>query len=265
MPAPVSLSGLLARGDVVAVDHGRLTITPASGLPVPSAWLRQHERPLLSEAGGLAGVLALEYQHYSVGNYSEHRAGGITLQFRCLVSGQEYFAIFNAGTKRDRATRYGKKGDALPKGQFRVGKGSAFYRFWRSTRLPYQSLSNLHQRMGSLGSLIFTASPDIGERLNKATLQPLTLTAEHLGKLASNTQGICKQATSNTQATIASKETPQSQQPRAFRAEATTGDAGHGKTVNQVKGHTGNSLPPELQTNEEWLADYDAARKARPG
>lgn len=146
------LAQLLVRGDCVAVECGRLTISPASGCPVPADWLERHGRQLITEAARAAGVEALEYLGYSAGNYGPSKRGGVSLQFRNLLDGSERYAVFNAETRRNRNTQHGKKGAPLPRGQFRVTERFKFYGFWLSTGLPVpRRLSALHDYMGKLG------------------------------------------------------------------------------------------------------------------
>lgn len=250
MTAPISLAYLLARGDHVTVKGGLLAVHPASGRPVPPEWLAQHRKRLVSEAANKAGTLALEYRGFTVGNYGKHRAGGITLQFVCMATGQELYAIFNAETTRQRTSKHGKAGAPLPKGQFRVGKGSAFYRFWKSTGLPMHRRSDFHEYMGNLARLTFTASITRGERLDASTLRPLALV------LPDNSPTSLRQHPDKVPTRPPDKETPQTHTARSFQAEPATGQERHGNTVIRECGNTGSITPPELQTTEEWLADY---------
>lgn len=250
--ASALLGRLLARGDVVSVDCGLLTITAASGQPVPPEWLKQNEKQLLVEAAKAANTFALEFQGYSVGNYGPSLAGGVTLQFRCMASGKELHAIFNAGTRRCRTSKHGKAGDPLPKGQFRVGKRSAFYHFWLSTGLSVHRLSDFHDYMGNLGELIYTGSITKGERLEAATLRPLTL------NLPDNSPTTSRQAPDNIPTRLPDKETSESQQPRSFQPEQSTCQKNYGNTVIRECGYTGSITPPALQTDDEWLADYSS-------
>ncbi|WP_444925870.1 hypothetical protein ACJJI4_16950 [Microbulbifer sp. TRSA002] len=173
-PARELLQRLLARGDGIAVDSGRLTLTPASGHPVPAEWLSEHERPLITEASRLASVEPLEYVGYSVGNYGPSKRGGVSLQFRSLVDGSERYSVFNAETRRNRTTKHGKKGSPLPSGQFRITTRFKFYGFWVSTGLPVpRRLSAFHDYMGKLAGLVFTGEAPDGERLSDA--RPLSI------------------------------------------------------------------------------------------
>lgn len=256
------LAQLLARGDVVAMTQGRLMIAAASGCPIPSDWLEQRRQQLIADVAGAAGVLALEYQSHSVGNYGHRRAGGLTIQFRCLASGRELYAIFNVDTRRSRNTKSGKAGDPLPKGQFRAGKRSAFVAFWKSTGLPCHRLSDFHDYMGSLGKLIFTADLCNGERLEAATLRPLDVSK---GRLAiqiqpDNSPTRSRQAPDNIPTRFPDKETTESQQLRGFQPMPTTGQEKYGNTVTRDYGYTGRPVSPDLQSTDEWLSDYVQAQ-----
>lgn len=247
------LERLRARGDFVEINCGCLIITPISNRPVPPEWLKKNERRLIAEAAEAANTLALEYLGYSTGNYVPGFAGGVTLQFRCMVSGQELHTIFNAKTRRSRTTKHGNAGDSLPKGRFQVGKGSAFLRFWLSTGLPMHRLSDFHDYMGNLGKLIYTGSVTKGGRLDKATLHPLTL------NLPDNPPTTSRQAPDKAPTRFSDKESSENQQQHGFQPNQTTWQEKYGNTVTRKCGHTASVTPPESQTTEEWLADYSAA------
>lgn len=257
-----TLIQLLARGDAVAVEQGRLTLTPASGRPVPADWLATHSTDLITQAASIAEVTALEYTGYSVGHYGPKLAGGVTLQFRCLTTGQELFAIFNASTKRIRTTRHGNKGDPLPLGQFRVGRRSAFYHFWLSTGLAVHRLSDFHDYMGKLRNLTFTGSLSKGERLDVATLRPLTISGEAMRTLVvpnfpDNSPTRSRQRPDKAPTSIPDKETQQPQQPRGIQPNPTTGEPNHGNKVIREYGYTGKPSSPLEQSVDDWLADYE--------
>lgn len=259
-----SLLRLLARGDEVAVEKGRLIISPASGLHAPAEWLELHERNLIAQAARLAEVSAFEYLSYSVGQYGPSRAGGVTLQFQCINTAQPLFAIFNADTKRARSTQHGKAGSPLPAGQFRVGKRSGFYQFWISTGLPVRRLSDFHDYMGNLGSLVLTGSPSKGERLDASTLHPLAISTGELATLArsamaDNNPTNHRQTPDNNPTRFPDKESPSSHQPRHIQPVSTTGKINYGNAVTREDGKTVTIIPPEKQTVDEWLSRYEAA------
>ncbi|WP_226642800.1 hypothetical protein [Microbulbifer variabilis] len=257
------LQRLLARGDGIAVDGGRLTLAPASGHPVPAEWLSEHERPLITEAARLAGVEPLEYVSYSVGNYGPSKRGGVSLQFRNLTDGSERYSVFNVETRRNRTTKHGKKGSPLPAGQFRITTRFKFYGFWLSTGLPVpRRLSAFHDYMGKLAGLVFTGTAADGERLSD--VRPLSLCnadlLELMGvNLPDNSRTSAGQLPDNSRTKLPDKEIQQTQQPRGIQPIQTTGEKKHGNTVIRERGYKGTPIPPQEQTNEEWLACYERA------
>ncbi|MCO1335454.1 hypothetical protein MO867_14035, partial [Microbulbifer sp. OS29] len=58
---------------------------------------------------------------------------------------------------------------------------------------------------------------------------------------------------------VSGKELAQPQQPRGLQPNQTTGDANYGNTVIRERGYKGTPIPPQEQTNEEWLACYERA------
>jgi len=257
------LATLLARGDVVAVDRGRLTIAPASGRAVPPEWLAQHRDELVAAAARMTGVTAMEYLGHKVGNYGPRHAGGVTLQFRCVDSGKALYAIFNVSTRRTRTTKHGTPNSPLPKGQFRAGKRSAFVAFWTTTGIPLpRRLSAFHDCMGKLGGLIYTATRTLGDRLDAKSLRPLHVPHNALTQ-PDNIRTTSRQAPDNVPTRLADKELPQRQQRQGLQPDQSTGHGNDGKTVIRKSGDTGSVIPPELQSNEEWLADYNMAGDAR--
>lgn len=264
------LDALLAKGDSVSIERGRLVIKPASGKPVPDWWLKQHERQLVAEIAGTVGVEALELVSHSVGVYG--KSPGITLQFASLIHDGNRYAIFNVENRRARNTTTGKVGALLPAGQFRVGERSGFWKFWLRTGLPYQKRSNIYQRIGKLKDLVFSADLGVGERLDASTLKPLEVAADIL---ATNWQPSDNQATTNRQPT--DNQDSQPRKPletecfRALQPNRTTGSLNYGKRQEVIRGcgNTGavsfSSFPtpepkrPEEQTVDEWLSDYSSA------
>lgn len=277
------LKQLLARGDAVKVEAGRLVIDPMSGDSVPPEWLQEHERPLIAEAARLAGVEALEYLSYSVGNYGPSKGGGVVLQFRSLVDSGVRYAIFNVSTKRARSTKHGKAGSPLSPGRFRVGKRSHFLKFWRATGLKEpKSLDAFSDYMGHLRAVAFTGTQTAGERLDAGTLRPIWLTHRELTNqhpAAPNMPGNSRVSSGLNPGKVRvrnpGKEIPQSQQPQGLQPNQTTGEKNHGNTVIREYGYTGSPLsphsredisaqkaglqskkPPQEQTVDEWLSDY---------
>jgi hypothetical protein len=252
---------LIARGDLVAVDRGRLLIRPASGKPAPQSWIRQRRLELLAEIERLTGTPLLEYLGYVVGNYGRHRAGGVTLQFRALVTDDRYFTIFNVNTRRARTTRYGHAGASLPEGQFRVDRQGLFVRFWQSTGLPEpRRPSAYHECMSKLEALIFTAAIAKGEQLEKTSLRPFTISGEALIRLAGATDKCpttFRHRPDNVPTRVTDKDSAATQQPQGLQPISATGENQRGTTVIRNDGTKGSYTPLPVQTREEWDADYD--------
>ena len=174
------LSRLLHRGDIVSIENGRSVIVPGSGKPLPEGWLEAHSEQLCSEILKATALDAYRYDSYSTGKYGDHKAQGLTLQLVSVMHGQEAYCIFNASLKRLRGPQ---KGSSLPRGQFRVGKRSHFYKFWVKTGLKLPDrLCHFHNYMGNLRQLILTCEGG-GERLAASTLRPLNLGAESIKRL----------------------------------------------------------------------------------
>lgn len=257
------LATLLARGDVVAVDRGRLTIAPASGLAVPPEWLVKYRDELVTAAARMTGTMALEYLSHAVGNYGPRRVGGVTLQFRCIETGKTLYTIFNVDTRRTRTSKHGTASSPLPKGQFRAAKRSAFVAFWIATGIPLpRRMGAFHDCMGKLGGLIYTATRSSGDRLDAKTLCPLNVSHNALTQ-PDKFLTTSRQAPDNFPTRLADKELPQRQQRQGLQPNQSTGHGNDGKTVIRKCGHTGSAIPPELQSNEEWLANYNTAGNAR--
>ena len=119
----------------------------------------------------------LEFESFSTGFYGGG-FDGVTLQFIDLVTGENYYAIFNAELSRKRATRRHHAGTRLPGKQFRISRRHLFYRFWRDTGLPVPPrLGAFHDYMGNLRKVQFSGElvADKPNRLNASSLQPLQI------------------------------------------------------------------------------------------
>jgi len=153
-------------------------------------WLAENRERAIRGVLELTGEDGFIYTGYTCDRYPVKtgiRRGGVTLNFTNLVTGQEAYAIFNAILKREKTTRYGKKGDPLPTGHFRIGKGHSLYKFWRETELPTpRRLAALHDYMGNLKGLVFSCSlitdnPGKQGRIDTSQgIPPLTITAEQI-------------------------------------------------------------------------------------
>lgn len=262
----ITVGKLLIRGDEISIELGRLIISPSSGKHVPQEWLQEHSSALLREILVTLGLDAYEYGGYSTGWYDHHKAPGVTLQLPSFVEGLDTHAIFNAKLTRDRTTKAGAKGSPLPKGHFRIGERSHLYRFWQSTGLSTpKRLSSLHDYMGNLRGILFTADKVAGRknRLDAGSLRPLSITSAEVRKAfqPDNGRTTSGQATDNSRTEVPDKNSAPAQQKRGFQEKPTAGTESHGNAVISTCGYTAVRSPvhsckrPEEQTSEEWLAD----------
>ncbi|UTW07873.1 hypothetical protein [Pseudomonas benzenivorans] len=264
------LHRLLAQGDSVSIERGQLVIHPASGKPVPANWMAQHNLTLTLQILSAVGVDAYLYRSHATGRYGRHKQGGLTLQFQSVIGRADAYTIFNVELTRARDTAAGKKGSPLPAGQFRISKDYQLYHFWQATCLPMpRRLSALHDYMGKLKGILFTASLTAyrtDARLDTRTLLALNIPAPvvRLAVLPDNSRTIVGQGPDNSRTRTSDKEIAPTQQPCGLRSFSGTGENTHGKTVIRNHGHTVASFPqssrkpPQEQTVDEWLADYDS-------
>jgi hypothetical protein len=264
---------LLDRGDLVAIKQGRLVISPESGKPIPDDWMKKHAALIINEVINATGMAVFRYSGYSTGQYGKHKAGGVTLQFTEVLNHKPAYLIFNASLVRDRNTNHGKKGSSLPEGQFRVGKQSAFVRFWESSGLQFpRRLSSFYDYMGKLEGIVFAGCYCDDEKLDKKTVQPLNLTHSQIKEafsadiLPDNSRTTSRQSPDNSRTRVPDKELEESHIAQSFQEDLTTGGINYGI---KVKGNTGegsyviplstpinNTIGVEDQTVDQWLTAY---------
>src|SRR5690606_4925799 len=138
------------------------------------------------------------------------------------------YTILNANLTRSRNTKAGKKGSPLPEKHFHVRRGSHLYRLWQSTKLPFpKRLSSLHDYMGNLQGILFTAemTPGHRTRLDAGTLLPLSISATEVRQTfkPANERTIAGQIADSCRTKMPDNDLPPAQRNRGFRAEPTTG------------------------------------------
>ncbi|WP_353844685.1 hypothetical protein [Pseudomonas sp. TAE6080] len=251
----------------MSIELGQLAIQPASGKPVPPEWINTNRARLCREVLISVGMDAFEYTDYSTGHYGKTRSAGITLRFVSVVNGQSVYAVFNADLTRQRNTATAKAGALLPKGQFRIGKRSHFYKFWMATGLPFpRRLSAMHDYIGKLRSVLLTGSL-AGDRLDAGSLVPVSLSAEQFRKavLPDNFRTRSGQLPDNFRTRAPDKETATAQAERGLQPIPTTCVANHeNKLIRKDEYKTipytpiDTPKPPQDQTVDEWLEAYSS-------
>ena len=257
------LNALIDSGASISIELGRVTIFNQEGFQI-TKFAKDLNHGLTKEILELLQIDAFSYISYSVGNFKKNP--GLTLQFLSEISGESIYTIFNVQLTRQRTTKSGKKGDALPAGNFRVGERSLFFSFWQATHLALPPrLSSFHDYLGNLRKIIFTAEevPNRPGRLCKRSLRPLSVPAAaiHERLLADKRPTTGGHMPDNKQTSMPDNSRAESLQGQAFDGGSATGAAGYGKTVIRVRGYEGACAScqhrrPQEQTDDEWLADF---------
>ena len=254
------LAKLVRRGDRVSVIDGKLHIEPASGKPLPQGWLQKHSDGLLTAILKVTGEDAYLYDGFSTGRYSKHKKGGVTLQFTSIVLANDAYVIFNVDLDYVRGPR---KGKALPGKQFRVRPRHLFYKFWTISGIPNPPrLSQFHDYMGKLRGTAFHGNMSNG-RFDAASLSPLRITHARVARSIQpdtiQTTGIQHPDKSHT--TYPYKEIKEGQLQQGVERLPTTCHSNHdNKVIRETCTRVitlSSTTPPQRQTHDEWLADYD--------
>ena len=263
------LKRFLQRGDRLAIEAGRIILTPQSGKQAAAdAWLADNHDLLLSEIVEITSTRAFVYHGYSRGKYGRSKAGGVTLNLTNVDTGEQAFCVFNVNVTRDKNTRHGEKGSMLPAGHFNPPKGGEFILFWKRCGLPMpRRLSSFHDYMGKLRRIIFTAEYDEGEKVDKQSLQPLEISYQHLLEstgIAANNAAVSPDnfrttsghSPDNFRTKSPDKETLKPAYLLGLQANLGTGQNQYGKTVNGNAVIRHAPIPNEI---DEWLNEYGAA------
>lgn len=254
---------LIDRGDYVAIDNGQIVIHPKSGKSAED-WLKANFAQIYKEVLSAIGLDALQYAGYSTGYYTPHKAGGVTLQYTSLLTGELFHVVFNADLTRAR----GKPGQRLPYKQFRVGKGHAFTLFWSTLGLSLpKRLSAFHDCMGKLKSIVITCSTDGKNRLDKKSIKPLTINHKELINLFSTNKSpdnyptVSRQSPDNFPTRTPNKEFNETYVQKGVENDSSTGAKEYELSNKGITCNGSNVIPlPIQQSNEEWWADYDAGK-----
>ena len=179
------LNYLLARGDQVSIEGGNLVLIPASGNPVPSDWFDANESELVEQIAVQTGVIILRYAEYSAGAYGTHLFQGVTLQFDCVTTLADAYAIFNCILTRARTTKHGAAKRPLPKKHFRLSRKHQLTKFLKRSGIQPRSLSEAYKSMHKLKGILFSATYVLnkGDRLQSDSLTPLNLPYKRLLEL----------------------------------------------------------------------------------
>lgn len=268
--ATSQLHRLLARGDRISIERGRLVIQPASGQPVPADWQAEHYPALIRQILSVTEQDAYLYCNYVIGRFGQQKYEGLALKFQSVTTRQEAHVFFNVMLTRARTTSTGAEGEPLRKGQFRIGQNHQLYHCWQSTDVEMpRRLSAMYDYMGKLRGILFSArltKNRADNRLDARTLVALNIPASVIlqAALPDNSRTAPGQEPDNFRTRAPDKETAQDQQSRGIQAFSGTCENIHDKTVISKRGDTVVPFPqssrkiPQEQSVDEWVADYDS-------
>jgi hypothetical protein len=284
----VTIRSLLTRGDYLAVEAGRLVITPKSGKPIPKAWAKQNTAALVAEIAKLVGVDVFEYRSYATGIYGERKWGGLRLDYASLLTGSKCAAIFNVLLTRERARGKHKKGDPLPDKQFRVSKNHGFVALWNRLGLePPRSLTEWHDHMGKLKPVYVVTSLNENGKLANDTIAHFEISLSGIENLIGKKSPdkfpiMSRYVPDNSPIRTPDKVTAQTQAPQGLQENLGACANSHilSKQVSTCKESLTSPLSntyrelddrpfvaeqkklPQDQSVDEWLADYEVETRA---
>jgi len=259
------LEKVIRKGVKLSIDRGRLVIDGQLS-EVQQGWFDKQKNSFIQAIVNKKKSNLFIYEGYTTGRYDKQNHPGITLRFINLLTDESGYIVFNACLDRKRTTRHGRKGSALPKDHFSVGKRSSFYKFWLKTGIDIpKRLSSFHDYMGKLKGLLFMFDVMEKERLNKNSAALFSLEYEELEKLITSDSipTTLGQVTDNSQTKSSDKVIKINHRNRDFQPDQTTGKNCYGlsyqgstdtrDSINSVN----NPISISEQTNDEWLNNYN--------
>jgi len=257
---PNLLSKLINRKDNISITNGRLVIEPASGKPIPDDWLEENWFDIVKDAALLTGRNCFSYQeHKIVKNYFPDVS--IRLEFISLVTGESIPMFFKVHTERAKDSKYGKKGNQLPQGSWRLPSNSGLRTIWPFPK-PRRN-SEYCEKIWQFKHLIFDGNITPKGKLSKDTFKPLEIAMSEI------TSATRRQLIGNTSATdrqTSRQEKPVTQITEGLHPNSTGCDIPELKS-NKVSEYESNPSPASFSSitehiqaisNEKWLSEYNA-------
>jgi len=265
------LRKLLARGDQVYIQKGRLVIQPGSGKAVQDEWFAQNETELITSILLVTCRNAYYYQDYSAGNFGGGRYPGISMSFVELNTFGTVYCCYNAELTRTRNSKYGRKGQPLKIGQFHPPTSGKFVKTWRSLGMEMpRRISEFHEKMSSLKGILFSLSIGSGSKVDKDKISTLEIPFEliHLALHGEGSSGNHsakhRQPIGNSSAKVFGKEVDVSEEMRGSERISTACDKHH-ETSHQGTSYQEDdiSLSSDLvkdMSNDDWVDRYSAEK-----
>jgi hypothetical protein len=268
------LQTLLARGDSVAIENGRLMLMPASGNPVPHGWLKENAPTLIEQIAVQTGIPIFRYTEYSIGRYDKQLYSGVTLQFDCITTRADAYAIFNCILNKARSTKHGAASKPLPNKHFRLNRKHQLTKLLQRSGIKPRHPSEAHKAMHKLKELVFTGSYRKGSKLDNESITPLNLTPPQLLELLKATgydggkDGVRRGYDGGKDGVRnGDKDLRESVTKCGFQPFSTTGVFNYGYKNNVTREHgkrvsSSPSSNPKVRTvqnqsHEDWLREYE--------
>ena len=252
---------LLYRGQTVEIMEPK---------PMPS-----QIRTMAKELAIVTGQDIFQFIGYSTSQKLSQSTGALTLNFSNVKSREIVRLIFNVDVRRKRSGQQGKRGKQLPQGRFSPPPNGTFVKFWASLNLPEpRKNSEYKNKLGLLKKYFFSGDVEkcnYGLRFahkklylaqaNRKLISMPVARLDNASEAIKARQGAAnKYCQANGPKPLATKVTGNLECvddiPRVKNSEER-------ETYEETLNSIGNShysdikKPPEDQTNEEWLDDYN--------
>lgn len=265
----IDLADLVSRGDLVAIDDGKLIIKRAGGELIPEIKYEPYLDSLVTQILILTNKEGFTFTGYSTHATTKRSEDMLVLQFDPLTGSKGVYAAFNVSLKSTRKSNRKPAGSKLPDKQFNPPKLGAFVKFWKRSGLLIPKGNRytiFHEYMGNLKRVIYTG--DINKnKFENGSIKPLNVSHEAIANkinallmtgYSRTKHGLLtdKGRTSDTD-----KEPDESQLDRAFLPISNACAFHHSNKVIRERSNTDSNvvpIDPRLQSTDEWLAAHDS-------
>lgn len=273
------LNQLMDSGCTLAIKGGELVVKKPNGDKPPEEWIKTHATDVIDQIIKVTSCQnAYRCFGHSVTPYKSE--GTLTLMFADILTDTDTPLFFNVYLSRKRKTN-NSDSKKLPKGKFRVTERCQFKKFWKKTELKDPGNSSYHDYMGKLKKLIYYAEKANGtgkvkEKINPESVTLLDLSYEQIQtaylrtKTTDNSPEKPTLNPANDQVKFTDNQTTQSQHSSSLQVNQTTYPKNHdytlkGNAIDGTRDHyhyqPSRHVPPQEQSNEQWLDDYSKAAK----
>ena len=244
------LKRLVGRGDLVALEKGRIEITPKSGREVTNDWLKKHYWQLVKDILLCTGRQGYRYDRFSRSSdgYGNGKYPGVTLHYEAVLSEEEAYLIFNVEVQK----RYSS--------QLRTGKSflpperGEFIKYWKRAigELPQGKRSKCWESMSRFKPIVVDLAPDYKGKARNKTALPIDISSDRIiERLADEIRTNRGPYSHDTRTDTTNHGIAQELDTLGIEPNRTTCN------FNYETSYQDNALTRQEST-EGWLRDYDA-------